>query len=152
MLPQALPDPRRRKARGDRVHRGGLRPQKAPLRHRLPGAGAGHGFVLRADQAGRRGASHGRVIPRASVSENLTQVSAPLQTPSMLVARHPRRWFSDSSIVADCPTHVAQKASSMRGLSMSGSRASRRIGSYCLTTHADVPALPVNASHSERFD
>ena len=65
----------RRQARRDRVHRGGLQPKKAPLYHRLPGAGTGHGILLRADQAGRRGASHGRVIPQASVSEILTQVS-----------------------------------------------------------------------------
>ena len=73
--PQALPDPQRRKARGNRVHRGRLQPQEAPLHHRLPGAGAGHKIALRADQAGRRGASHGRVIPQASVSEISTQVS-----------------------------------------------------------------------------
>lgn len=36
----------------------------------------------------------------------------------MLVARHPHRWFPNNSIVTDCPIHVAQKASSMRGLSL----------------------------------
>ena len=64
----------RRQAHRHRVHRGGLQPKKAPLHHRLPGAGTGHGIALRADQAGRRGASHGRVISQASASENLTQI------------------------------------------------------------------------------
>ena len=36
----------------------------------------------------------------------------------MLVARHLRRWFPDNSIATDRPTHVAQKASNTRGLSL----------------------------------
>lgn len=47
---------------------------KVENRHRPPGTGAGHGVVPRTDQAGQREPSHGRVVPRASVSENLTQI------------------------------------------------------------------------------
>lgn len=75
VLSQELCHQGRRQARGHRVHRGRLQPQTAPFDHRLPDTRAGHGVVLRADQADRRGASRGRVIPQASVSGILTQVN-----------------------------------------------------------------------------
>ena len=82
VLQEELRHKGRRQARGHRVHRGRLQPQTAPLHHRLPSAGAGHGVVLRTDQAHRRKASHGRLIPQASVSEILTQVRTGRTTPS----------------------------------------------------------------------
>ena len=75
VLPQALPGPRHRQTRRHRVHRGRLQTQAAPFDHRPQGAGADYGVVLRAHEARIRASSHGRLVPRAYVSENLTQVT-----------------------------------------------------------------------------
>lgn len=75
VLPQALPDPRRRQARRHRVRRDRPQPQAAPFDHRLQGAGAGYGVVLRAHEARIRASSHGCLVPRTYVSENSTQVT-----------------------------------------------------------------------------
>ena len=75
VLQAKLPDQGFRQARGGRVHRGVLQPPKAPLDDRLQGAGRGHGGLLRENRAQARGHAYGRLIPRACVSEILTQVT-----------------------------------------------------------------------------
>lgn len=66
----------RRQARGNRVHRGRLRPKKVPLYNRLPSAGADYGIILQADQADQRAASPWPHNPSSFHVRILAQINA----------------------------------------------------------------------------